>query len=275
MDWEQVAKGLSRPFGDEDVFWRIDRSFGSWARVLCYLDARAVMDRLDEVAGVGNWQDSYVETASGKNVCTLSICVDGVWVSKSDGAGNTNIEGDKGGLSDAFKRAGVKWGIGRHLYSLGETKVNLSEQRPNVPKHYLVVASKRGEKTKYGAAPSVRELQKHLFGDVSTPAPKKQEPEPAPKETTEETKERRLERIRNAIRNGGVPKDQIGLYLEALTAIQSGGKFSQRGIENCDPKALPDHRLSVVSQRAQRWLDDGTSVSKMADYVTFCIDGGE
>ena len=147
-DWKRVCEELAKPFKDEDVFWRVDRSFKTWARVLCYLDARAVMDRLDEVVGPENWQDQYHETASGKNICTLSIRVDDDWVSKSDGAGNTNIEGDKGGLSDAFKRAGVKWGIGRHLYSLGETKVNLSEQRHNCPKHYLVVASKRGEKTK-------------------------------------------------------------------------------------------------------------------------------
>ena len=62
-DWRNVVDGLSRPFGDKDVFWRIDRSYGEWARVLCYVDARAVMDRLDSVVGPENWQDSYVETA--------------------------------------------------------------------------------------------------------------------------------------------------------------------------------------------------------------------
>jgi len=37
---------------------------------------------------------------------------------KWDGAENTDFEAIKGGLSDAFKRAGYKWGIGRYLYRL-------------------------------------------------------------------------------------------------------------------------------------------------------------
>jgi hypothetical protein len=39
-------------------------------------------------------------------------------VVKSNGAGDTDVEGPKGALSDAFKRAAVLWGIGRYLYSL-------------------------------------------------------------------------------------------------------------------------------------------------------------
>jgi hypothetical protein len=41
-----------------------------------------------------------------------------VWVRKSDGAGETQVEGEKGAISDALKRAAVKWGIGRYLYDL-------------------------------------------------------------------------------------------------------------------------------------------------------------
>ena len=82
--------------------------------MLCYIDARDVMDRLDEVCG-SNWSDDYKEV-KGRIVCTITI--DGV--SRSDGAGDTEIEGEKGGLSDAFKRAAVKWGIGRYLYNASE-----------------------------------------------------------------------------------------------------------------------------------------------------------
>ena len=256
--WEAIAKGLHAPFGDEDVFWRIDRSYGQWARVLCYLDARAVMDRLDAVVGAGNWQDSYAETASGKNICTLSIRADDHWVRKSDGAGNTNIEGDKGGLSDAFKRAAVKWGIGRHLYSLGETKVNLSPDRPDCPKHYLVVCSKRGEKTTYGVAPSVQKLQAHLFN------------EGPPKEQTDT--DRRLERLRDVIRKNKVPRDKIPIVLEALTAvsIQSADGligFEKPGLENVNPKELSEERLKIVSQRAAKWSESGLLEQIVSSYV--------
>jgi hypothetical protein len=245
-NWETVCNKLAQPFNDEDVFWRVDRSFGNWARVLCYLDARAVMDRLDAAVGPQNWRDVYEETQSGKNICTLFIRVGDDWVSKSDGAGNTNIEGDKGGLSDAFKRAGVKWGIGRHLYSLGETKVNLSEQRPNCEKHYLVVASKRGEKTKYGVAPSVQELQKELY-----------------------PRGRRIERIRNVLRQERVDRGDIPLILEAGTAIIKDGEFVKLGLKDVDPNAMSDDRLKILSQRLHDWHEKGLFKEMVDEYITF------
>jgi len=92
---------------------------GNSAMALAYMDARHVMDRLDTVCGSENWQDSYTESAKGRVICTISILIGDQWVSKSDGAGDTAVEGEKGGISDAFKRAAVKWGIGRYLYDLG------------------------------------------------------------------------------------------------------------------------------------------------------------
>lgn len=94
---------------------------GTSAMALVYMDARDVMDRLDAVCGPHNWQDSYVESAKGRVICTISILIGDQWVSKSDGAGDTAVEGEKGGISDAFKRAAVKWGIGRYLYDLPAT----------------------------------------------------------------------------------------------------------------------------------------------------------
>lgn len=113
---------LSAPFAPEAIHWRAQTltQDGSKALALAYLDARDVMDRLDEVCGPAGWEDSYVETPRGRVICTLSIKnAEGAWVSKSDGAGDTAVEGEKGGISDAFKRAAVKWGIGRYLYDLG------------------------------------------------------------------------------------------------------------------------------------------------------------
>lgn len=90
--------------------------------MLAYIDARAVMDRLDDTVGPLQWRDSYREGAAGGLICRIELCSwrDGepVWVGKEDGAENTKVEAVKGGMSDAFKRAAVKWGIGRYLYSL-------------------------------------------------------------------------------------------------------------------------------------------------------------
>lgn len=112
---------LSAPFPPEAIHWRaqtVTRD-GDKALALAYIDARDVQDRLDAVCGPANWKDSYVETTKGRTICTLEIRVDGEWIGKSDGAGDTDVEGEKGSISDALKRAGVKWGIGRYLYDLG------------------------------------------------------------------------------------------------------------------------------------------------------------
>lgn len=119
-------KTLSTPFDPSAVHWRVQgQPFESKTRkgeysamALAYLDARDVMDRLDDVCGQENWQTEYHETPKGRLICRLSICIDGVWVTKSDGAGDTDVEGEKGAISDALKRAAVSWGIGRYLYRL-------------------------------------------------------------------------------------------------------------------------------------------------------------
>jgi hypothetical protein len=112
---------LSAPFAPDAIHWRAQTLTKNKekALALAYLDARDVMDRFDEAVGPANWQDSYVETVKGRVICTIAVRVGEEWVSKSDGAGDTAVEGDKGGISDAFKRAAVKWGVGRYLYDLG------------------------------------------------------------------------------------------------------------------------------------------------------------
>lgn len=122
---------LAAPFDPREVHWRVgsvsvDEEQGM---ALAYIDARHVQERLDEVCGPSSWRVSH-QRVDNRNVCTLSIRVvhsDGTaeWVSKEDGAGDTDIEGQKGGLSDALKRAGVLWGIGRYLYRLGNTWVRV------------------------------------------------------------------------------------------------------------------------------------------------------
>jgi hypothetical protein len=74
------------------------------------------MDRLDEVCGPGGWQCRYSH-ANAKTVCDIGIKCGDEWVWKANGAGDTDVEGEKGALSDALKRAAVVWGIGRYLYS--------------------------------------------------------------------------------------------------------------------------------------------------------------
>lgn len=114
--------GLSKPFEDKDIQWRVGstgfKKDGSpWATILAYVDSRAVMDRLDDVVGHGNWMDEYFQWEGGVK-CRLSIRVCDTWVYKEDGSDQTKVEAFKGGFSKALVRAAVKWGIGRYLYHL-------------------------------------------------------------------------------------------------------------------------------------------------------------
>lgn len=116
----EIEKRLKAPFPGDRISWRVGATTADKKKgmALAYIDARDVMDRLDEVVGPENWQDRYPH-ANGKTVCEIDIYIEGRgWVTKADGAGDTDHEAEKGALSDAFKRAAVRWGIGRYLYDL-------------------------------------------------------------------------------------------------------------------------------------------------------------
>lgn len=146
---------LKQPFKPNEVQWRLMLTTQSNSGLAVpYLDSRAIQKRLDAVIGFDNWQNSYQTIVSGNNndptahICTISIYNEerGEWVSKSNGAGNTDIEPIKGGLSDAFKRAASSWGIGRYLYDFegvwvnvemqGKSKVIAKADRPKLDKAY-------------------------------------------------------------------------------------------------------------------------------------------
>lgn len=142
-----IFEQLAAPFPPDKVSWRVGTSNkkrrqretgdnnakATKGQVLAYIDARDVMDRLDEVCGPGGWQNRYTH-ADKKTICEIGIRVDDGWVWKADGAGESDIEAEKGALSDAFKRAAVRWGIGRYLYHLPTPWVDLDE-REQIPDH--------------------------------------------------------------------------------------------------------------------------------------------
>ncbi len=162
--WEKLAV----PFSAKQIRWRIGNKSKDKkkATALAYVDARDVMDRLDKICGVQNWKDEYVtepprtvrkvkkgwggkpddiwhEQICGRVICTLSIRdpETNEWVSKSDGAGETNVEGEKGGISDAFKRAAVKFGVNRDCYGIKTNYLPIDDWgkftvTPSVPDWY-------------------------------------------------------------------------------------------------------------------------------------------
>ncbi|MGX8696912.1 MAG: Rad52/Rad22 family DNA repair protein [Prevotella sp.] len=81
------------------------------------------MSILDETIGPEAWQCRY-EDHKGTLFCGVGILVGAAdkqgfreWVWKWDAGAPSNMEAQKGEASDAFKRACIKWGIGRSLYT--------------------------------------------------------------------------------------------------------------------------------------------------------------
>lgn len=130
---QELEKQLKAPMVYK---WRIQSINDYKATCVAYVDARDVMDRLDEVFGVDGWEDEYHE-ADGKLFCKLSCHFPGkdIAITKSDTGSESNVEKDKGLASDTFKRAAVKFGVGRFLYSLGieDLKVKKHTNGKNYP----------------------------------------------------------------------------------------------------------------------------------------------
>jgi len=127
---------LSAPFEDSDIEWRLqwaDEEKGSGIAVP-YVTNRAIQGRLDTAAGVGGWKNEFIPWHSdGKKasqLCGISIYFESrkEWVTKYDGAEDSDIEAVKGGLSDSMKRAAVQWGVGRYLYSMDTVYVDVEKR---------------------------------------------------------------------------------------------------------------------------------------------------
>lgn len=91
--------------------------------LLLYKDARVDMNILDETVGSANWQNKFYEH-KGILFCSLGINTNHSiptssdrWVWKDDAGVESNSDAEKGNASDARKRAGFAWGIGRELYT--------------------------------------------------------------------------------------------------------------------------------------------------------------
>ena len=125
--------------------WRV-QSFSKQkpsATCVAYVDARQVMDLLDEVVGTENWQDDY-RVIAGNLYAGIGILCGDKWVWKWDIGTESNTEKEKGQSSDAFKRAAVKWGIGRFLYSIPIQHVTTNA--PNTGNNYPYIVDANGKR---------------------------------------------------------------------------------------------------------------------------------
>lgn len=111
-----------RKLNKDEIEVKVKQVSEKGAVLLLYKTARVDMAILDETYGAMNWQSDY-KVVKDNLYCGIGVynqdTKDWVWKwdcgieSREDEEGNQK----KGEASDAFKRAGFKWGIGVELYS--------------------------------------------------------------------------------------------------------------------------------------------------------------
>lgn len=120
IDWQAIHKSLKEPFPDDEVGEVPINKEGTL--VARYINARSVMERLDDVVGPDNWSDRYEKWDDGTCAVLCTLTVHGIsrqdvgYPNDPSDADNAKREPFKAACSDALKRAAVHWGIGRYLY---------------------------------------------------------------------------------------------------------------------------------------------------------------
>ena len=141
-----LSQAFKRPFPIKEVLNRP----GKGSTLLHYIDARSVMKRLDDVVGMANWQTKIIETASGTRVlCELSVKIEGEWITKTDGSGDTDFEAEKGAISRALCRAATYFGIGRYLYNPSAFDRNNNPDTWATPEGYDKMIAARADPSMY------------------------------------------------------------------------------------------------------------------------------
>lgn len=181
----EVFEILKKPLHPSDIEWRIGKKSKdkTKATILAYTTARGVMNRLDEAVGPGNWEvhfkpidmgiaaktDKMGNTIDLKGFsCTLLIKFldeDGKekYTIREDVSPCTDFEAIKGGASGAMKRAAAQLGIGRYLYNLEATWVNIDTygnfKAPRLPDWALPEGFKYEEEEEAPRVPEAKPLQ--------------------------------------------------------------------------------------------------------------------
>ena len=139
QDAETIRRKLAAPFHPDEIRWKPQAVNGNRALAIAYVNARTIMDRLDDVLGVAGWQDEYTPLEGGQVKCRL-YC----WIGTANNVAREDVGGQskqpdagdkiKSAFSDAFKRAAVKFGVSRYLYKLPSQWVDYDPQKKQFSK---------------------------------------------------------------------------------------------------------------------------------------------
>lgn len=106
----------------DEIECRIAQVRPQFVTLLLYKTARTDANLLDDTIGPENWENDF-KIVDGVLYGGIGIRTENGMVWKWDAGTESNTEAEKGRASDAFKRAGFKWGIGRELYTAPFIKI--------------------------------------------------------------------------------------------------------------------------------------------------------
>lgn len=154
MTDKDIMEKLQAPFRKDEIEWRVGSRNQEKTKglALAYITNRAIQNRLDEIFGCFGWRNEFKEWKQNSQLCGISVLHEGQWITKWDGAADSEMDATKGGLSDAMKRAAYQWGMGRYLYNLPSVWVALKNEKylaeiPEIPDEFLP-ENERGQKSK-------------------------------------------------------------------------------------------------------------------------------
>jgi hypothetical protein len=140
IDWPRLIQELSQPFPASVISWRagsVTRD-KKRAQALPYAEPRVYEDRLNTVCP-DLWSVSFRPWGDSRIICDLTI---GGLTRSSTGEENEGFAPGTAAEAQAFKRACVKFGLGRYLYDLPVVWVDYDAEKgkllevPELPTQY-------------------------------------------------------------------------------------------------------------------------------------------
>ena len=208
-----ITAALATPFEPRDVKFKPQMVKNNRCLAMAYIDARLIQDRLDDVVGPENWEDSYDLLPDGSVMCKLRVKLGDQWITKVD-VGSPSEQPDSGdrlkaAFSDALKRAAVKFGIGRYLYRLPAQWVDydpVKKQIAQVPQMPAFAIPKSSAKP--------------------APEPKKEAPKAEPRPEPAKPVEMKIEAPKSSLPVNG---QELHRRLQDYDAKLAAQKLCQRG----------------------------------------------
>lgn len=234
MSSVELFKRLREPFQSSDLEWRVMRSgmkrdqSGPWAIVVPYVDRAALINRLNQVCGLGGWQ-SDTRMADGHVSVGVAILVDDRWVWRYDGTGHLQpdephfslADAGKGDFSMAFKRACEQFGIATYLREIGDLFAIWNDNG----RYRAKVAGewKRWDPPGLDGSPSypgtIPDAPKGTNGSSSQGQEENRKPPPKPKELTDDEKKARIQEAKDRVREYMNQSGYKRYHLDAVVQV--------------------------------------------------------